>query len=78
MLLAASCAVINPSPRPAGKLEILSHSITREDSGRVEVNATVKNVGSFTIDFTKVKEKFYNVVGTLARSEEHTSELQSH
>jgi len=65
MLLATSCFAISPTSPPAGELEILSHSMTRRDSGTVEVQVTVKNVGSSTIELAQVKVNFYDLQGNL-------------
>ena len=67
--LATSCIVINnPSPAPAGELTILSHSMTKLDSGAVEVNAAIKNTGSTLVDFAQVEVEFYDASGTLVET----------
>ncbi|MFC1980895.1 hypothetical protein ACFLVN_01445 [Chloroflexota bacterium] len=58
MLPATSCFVINAPPSPTGNLEILNHSLIREDSGAVKVQVTVKNAGPSTIELAKVTVSF--------------------
>ena len=68
MLLVIGCAVVNPTPPQAGKLEVISHNMSKDDSGRVGVSVTVKNVGSTTVEFAQVKVNFTNAQGNLIDS----------
>ena len=68
MLPATSCFVINTPPPPTGKLEILNHSLTREDSGAVKVEVTVKNAGPSTIELAKVTVSFQDAQENLIDS----------
>ncbi|MFC2066200.1 FxLYD domain-containing protein [Chloroflexota bacterium] len=72
MLFATGCFIIQapaqspipaPSPPPSADLKILGHSLTREDSGKVVVKVTVKNVGSSTIELAQVKVTFQGKEG---------------
>jgi len=67
MLLATGCFVINPARAPAGKLEVLEHSLTRESNG-VQVQVTVKNVGSTNIELAQVRVNFFTEEGNLVDS----------
>jgi len=66
MLLATSCFAV--SPPPAGELDILRHSMNKGDSGSVEVEVMVKNVGPLTIELARVKVNFYDAEGSLIDS----------
>ena len=68
MLLATSCFAIGRTPPPAGELKVLSHSMTRGDSGSVEVRITVENTGSSVIELAQVKVGFYDAKGNLIDS----------
>ena len=68
MLLATSCVVIGKSPPPAGELKILSHNMTRGDSGSVEVRITVENIGASVIELAQVNVSFYDGKGNLIDS----------
>ena len=68
MLLATSCAVVSPPSPPAGELAVLKHSLTKGDSGSVEVQVTVKNVGASTIELAQVKVNFYDAQRNLIDS----------
>ncbi len=67
LLLTTGCIVMNSPPAQAGKLEVITHSMTG-GSGSAEyakVRATVKNVGSNTIELAEVMVKFYDANGVL-------------
>lgn len=72
MLLATSCFAISPTSPPTGELEIVSHGMTGGDSGKVEVQVMVKNVGSSTIGVAQVKVNFYDFQGNLISSSSDT------
>jgi len=68
MLLTTGCFVVNPTPPPVGELAIIKHSLTRGDSGSVEVQVKVKNVGSSIIELAQVKVNFHDDEGNLIDS----------
>ena len=58
LLLPAGCATVKPAP--AGELAVLDRSLTKLDSGGIEVQVEVKNVGASTIELAQVKVNLYN------------------
>ena len=58
LLLATGCAPARPAP--AGELAVLDHSLTKLDSGGIEVQVKAKNVGAATIELAQVKVSLYN------------------
>ncbi len=64
MLCTTGCFVVNSSPPPQGKLEVISHELIEEELG-TKVQATVKNVGSSSIELAEVTVRFYDEDMTL-------------
>lgn len=60
MLPATGCTGTGSSPSPSGKLAVINHDMTREESGAVEVQVTVKNVGSVMAELAEVTVSFYD------------------
>ena len=58
LLLPTGCATAKPAP--AGELAVLDRNLTKLDSGGIEVQVKVKNVGASTIELAQVKVNLYN------------------
>ena len=59
MLLVAGCTGMGSTP-PAGELAVINHDMTRGESGSVEVQVTIKNVGSVMVELAQVTVSFYD------------------
>jgi FlaG/FlaF family flagellin (archaellin) len=60
MLLITGYTGACSSPSPSGKLSVINHNMTREESGAVEVQVTVKNVGPVVAELAEVSVSFYD------------------
>ena len=59
MLLVAGCTGMGSTPL-AGELAVINHDMTRGESGSVEVQVTIKNVGSVMVELAQVTVSFYD------------------
>ena len=59
MLLVAGCTGTGSTPL-AGELAVINHDMTRGESGSVEVQVTIKNVGSVMVELAQVTVSFYD------------------
>lgn len=59
MLLVAGCTGMGSTPL-AGELAVINHDMTRGKSGSVEVQVTIKNVGSVMVELAQVTVSFYD------------------
>lgn len=67
MLLVAGCTGTGSTP-VAGELAVINHDMTRGESGSVEVQVTIKNVGSVMVELAQVTVSFYDANKNLVDS----------
>jgi len=67
MLLVAGCTGTGSTPL-AGELAVINHDMTRGESGSVEVQVTIKNVGSVMVELAQVTVSFYDTNKNLVDS----------
>ncbi len=60
LLLSVGCINAGSSPPPRGELAVISHEMTRGESGSVEVKVTVKNAGPVIAELARVTVTFYD------------------
>ena len=68
ILLTTACITASPTAPLTGKLEVLRHSMSRGESGGVQVQVTVKNVGSTVVELAQVRVNFSDAQGKLVDS----------